>query len=78
MDLQLTDKVALVTAASQGLGLATAMALASEGANVIISSRSSIKLDEAVEKIKLTTGNQAAASILLARLYSSMVGCQTV
>ncbi|MGO9971393.1 MAG: SDR family oxidoreductase [Solirubrobacteraceae bacterium] len=40
MDLQIKDRVALVTAASKGLGLGVATALAREGASVAISSRS--------------------------------------
>ena len=39
MDLGLKDKVALVTAASGGLGFATAQELAREGAHVIIAAR---------------------------------------
>jgi len=39
MDLEIKDKIALVTAASNGLGKAVATQLASEGAKVIICSR---------------------------------------
>ncbi len=48
MDLQLREKTLLVTAASKGLGLGVARALASEGANVIICSRNEDALKEAV------------------------------
>ena len=48
MDLQLREKTLLVTAASKGLGLGVARALASEGANVIICSRDEDALKEAV------------------------------
>jgi 3-oxoacyl-[acyl-carrier protein] reductase len=40
MDLGLGDKVALVAAASRGLGKASALALAREGARVSICARS--------------------------------------
>ena len=44
MNLDLTNKTALVCGASQGLGLATAKELAMLGANVIVSSRNEEKL----------------------------------
>ena len=47
MDLGLRGKVALVTAASRGLGRATAEALASEGASLVICARGDTALEEA-------------------------------
>lgn len=45
MDLDLAGKVALVTGASQGLGLAIARAMAAEGAAVALVARSASKLE---------------------------------
>ena len=45
MDLGLSDKVAIVTGASRGLGRATAEALLDEGARVVASARASAELD---------------------------------
>jgi 3-oxoacyl-[acyl-carrier protein] reductase len=56
MDLGLTGRVALVTAASQGLGLASAMALAADGALVAITGRSAEKLEQAAAQITSHTG----------------------
>ncbi|MBB6448615.1 3-oxoacyl-[acyl-carrier protein] reductase [Geomicrobium halophilum] len=39
MNLKLTNKVAIILASSDGLGKASALEFASEGAQVIISSR---------------------------------------
>lgn len=47
MDLGLTGRVAVVAAASKGLGLASARALLAEGARVLISSRDADRLAQA-------------------------------
>src|SRR3954454_13008512 len=39
MDLELTDKIAVVTGASKGIGLAVTRALAGEGARVVAGAR---------------------------------------
>ncbi len=56
MDLQLKGKRALVTGASRGLGFATAMGLAKEGARLAINSRNEASLQPAAEKIRSQTG----------------------
>ena len=58
MDLQLTGRVALVTAASKGLGRATAAQLAAEGARVMISSRGEEELARTAGEIAGATGAQ--------------------
>lgn len=52
MDLGLKGKSAIVTAASRGLGLATARSLAREGVNVTMNARSADALEEAAAKIR--------------------------
>ena len=58
MDLELNGRVALVTAASKGLGRATATQLAAEGARVMISSRGAEQLAETAREIADATGAQ--------------------
>jgi NAD(P)-dependent dehydrogenase (short-subunit alcohol dehydrogenase family) len=55
MDLQLGGKVAIITGASRGIGLAVGQALAAEGADVALIARNKAALDAAAAKI----GSQA-------------------
>lgn len=64
MDLGLTGKTALVTAASKGLGYATAEQLLAEGANVMICGRNAESLDRAVSKLKSKFGDGVAVSAI--------------
>ncbi len=61
MDLMLKGKVAIVGGASQGLGRACAQALAEEGVNVAICSRSQPKLEKAAQEIRSATGVEVLA-----------------
>jgi 3-oxoacyl-[acyl-carrier protein] reductase len=58
MDLDLTNKTALVCGASQGLGLACATELALLGANVIAASRNEEKLSKAIQQLDTSKGQQ--------------------
>lgn len=58
MNLDLTNKTALVCGASQGLGLASATELALLGANVITVSRNDEKLKAAVQQLDTSKGQQ--------------------
>lgn len=61
MDLELKDKVALVTAASEGLGLACALRLAEAGCSVAICARRQDVLQHAQNEIKRATGSEILA-----------------
>ena len=52
MDLDLTDKTALVTGSTRGIGLATAIGLAQMGAEVIVNGRDKAAVGEAVAKVQ--------------------------
>lgn len=58
MDLGLSGKIALVAAASKGLGLASARALAQEGARLVIYSRDQAAIEAAAAQLHQETGAQ--------------------
>ena len=57
MDLGLAGKVAIVTGGSKGLGLASARALAAEGAHVVICGRTPRTLDDAAAALAGVAGD---------------------
>jgi 3-oxoacyl-[acyl-carrier protein] reductase len=63
MELGLKGKVALVTAASKGIGFGVAKVLASEGCKVVISSRSVDSISRSRDQIVRETGNRDVYSI---------------
>src|SRR6266542_4363771 len=60
MDLGIRDRVALVAAASKGIGFAAARELAREGARVFLCSRDQARASEAAQKIHDETGASVA------------------
>jgi 3-oxoacyl-[acyl-carrier protein] reductase len=60
MDFGLKDRVALVAAASRGIGYAAALELAREGARVFVCSRDEGRASDAAEKIHKETGANVA------------------
>jgi 3-oxoacyl-[acyl-carrier protein] reductase len=61
VDLGLGSKVALVTGASRGIGRSIALALAGEGARVVLCARGGADLEAAVREARARGGAEAAA-----------------
>lgn len=72
MDLELKEKVFLVSAASKGLGFGIAQALSHEGAVVHIGSRNAEELTNASKRLLLPQFTKATASILDVQNYESI------
>lgn len=66
MDLQLKDRVALITGASRGIGHAAAEALAGEGARLGLCARSPGPLEAAASRLRSLGGTVEAAPLDLA------------
>lgn len=54
--MRLSDKVAIVTGSAQGIGLATALRLASEGAKVVIADLTAARVEAAVRSVREARG----------------------
>ncbi|MBY0303187.1 MULTISPECIES: SDR family NAD(P)-dependent oxidoreductase [Sphingomonas] len=67
MDMQLKDRLALVTGASRGIGAATAIALAAKGAHVILTARTAAGLEQVEEAIFAAGGSATIAPLDLAQ-----------
>ena len=67
MDLELKGKVAIVTGGSQGIGRATALRLAAEGASVVIAARGRESLEEVAAEIRAAGGSVAAVQADVSR-----------
>jgi len=76
MDLGLKGKQALVTSSTAGIGLATARALAAEGACVTVNGRTQARVDVAVNALKRDLPDATVAGI--AADLSSGEGCRTL
>jgi 3-oxoacyl-[acyl-carrier protein] reductase len=63
MDLNLTDKVALVTGASRGLGFAIAAALAGEGCRLTICARGGERLEHAASELRAMGSRKVTAVV---------------
>ena len=64
MELQLQNKKALITGSTAGIGFATALQLAKEGAEVIINGRTEERVTHAVAQIKNKSGNENISGIV--------------
>ena len=64
MDLRIRDRVALVTAASRGLGYAVAEQLVEEGVKVAICSRDKDRINEAKDKIAQNKAGEISAYVV--------------
>src|SRR4051812_1461861 len=71
MDLELTDKVAVVTGSSRGIGLAIAAALLNEGCRVTICARGAARLGEAATELSRVAGSTARIHAVSADLATA-------
>ena len=76
MDLGLKGKRALVTGSTAGIGLATARALANEGAHVIVNGRTEARVGDAVDRLRRELSNATVDGI--AADLSSGDGCRAL
>ena len=63
MDLKLTDKVALITGSSRGLGFASARALLDEGCRVVICARGKESLENATDTLQRISSSERVLAV---------------
>ncbi len=63
MDFGLKDKTALVTGSTAGIGYATALGLAREGARVVVNGRTQARVDAAVRRIADESANPDVSGV---------------
>jgi 3-oxoacyl-[acyl-carrier protein] reductase len=71
MDLELQDKVAIVTGSSRGLGLASAKALAEEGCRVCVCARGAEALGRAADEVRAIAGATNRVALVAADLATA-------
>ena len=59
MNLELTNRLALVSGSTAGIGYSIAETLAAEGARVIVNGRQQASVDQAIASIRAATGREA-------------------
>ena len=77
MDLVLSDKIAIVTGSSQGLGLASARALVAEGCRVCLCARGADRLMKVTAELQAQARNSESVLAVQADL-STAAGIETV
>ena len=77
MDLVLSDKIAIVTGSSQGLGLASARALVAEGCRVCLCARGADRLMKVAAELQAQAGKSESVLAVQADL-STAAGIETV
>ena len=78
MNLELTDKIAIVTGSSRGLGLASASALAQEGCRVTMCARGDARLVEAAGEVRKIAGGDASRVLPVAADLATPEGVEQV
>jgi 3-oxoacyl-[acyl-carrier protein] reductase len=78
MNLELVGKVAVVTGASRGIGRAIAMALAGEGARVVMCARGAADLEAAVDEVRARAGGRQDAALGVTADVSEAAGAEAV